>query len=265
MQWRKAASAWGASQRCLSRPLGVLAVAALAACAAGCSSSPSNGRLALASVPASGATVAFESIDGPPPEVFSKLVTGLNDEAGARKIAVVSRSTAATYRVRGYVSAIVDRDKTSFSWVWDIYDADKRRALRITGEEPAGAARRRDTWAAADEQVVRRMARNGMDQIAAFLNSPESAPAPTVVPEQALVTLASAHDDSPEAAGIFRLIGGRDLAAGAAAGDTAEAPMPPESSKTMSKAKKKDEKRPAAAAKHASASSGTTDGRSTDR
>ncbi len=120
--------------------------------------------------------MAFESIDGPPPEVFRKLVADLNDEAGARQIAVVSRDGAATYRVRGYVSALVERDKTTFAWVWDVYDTDKRRALRIAGEEPAAAGRRRDAWAAADEQVLRRMARNGMERIAGFLNSSEPPP-----------------------------------------------------------------------------------------
>jgi len=31
------------------------------------------------------------------------------------------------------VSALVERDKTTFAWVWDVYDADIRRALRISG------------------------------------------------------------------------------------------------------------------------------------
>ena len=207
MQWCSVVRAWGASRTsiCPVR-IGVLAVAALAASAAGCSSLPSsNGRLSLASAVSSGSTVAFESIDGPPPEVFRKLVADLNDEAGARKIAVVSRAGAATYRVRGYVSALVERDKTTFAWVWDVYDTDKRRALRISGEEPAAAGKRRDAWAAADEQVLRRMARNGMDQIAGFLNSSE--PPPAVAPEPNLVTLVSGRDDTPEGAGIFRLFG----------------------------------------------------------
>ena len=52
-------------------------------------------------------------------------------------------TSAATYRVRGYVSALVERDKTTFAWVWDVYDTDKRRALRLSGEEPAAAIRRR--------------------------------------------------------------------------------------------------------------------------
>jgi hypothetical protein len=233
----------------------LLAIAAIAAGVAGCSAAPPSGKLALASIPVSGATVAFESIDGPPPEVFRKLVDSLNDEAGVRKVAVVSRTSTPTYRVRGYVSALVGRDKTSFSWVWDVYDTDKRRALRISGEEPAGAPRRRDAWAAADEQVVRAMARNGMDQIAAFLNSPE--PMPAVVPEPALVTLASARDDSPEAAGIFRLAGSQDQGTVGDAEASADATLPP----TAPKARK----RPAGAAKQAAAVSGSTDGRSPAR
>src|ERR1044071_753741 len=136
MQWTGVRRILGAPQRNLSRPACVLAVAGLTVTAAGCSSLPSDGRAKLAGLSASGSTLAFESIDGPPPEVFRKLVANLNDEAAARRVAVVSRGSAATYRVRGYVSAMVDRGKTSFAWVWDVYDADKRRVLRITGEEP---------------------------------------------------------------------------------------------------------------------------------
>jgi hypothetical protein len=159
--------------------------------------------MSLASAGLPGSTVAFESIDGPPPEVFRKLVADLNAEAGTRKIAVVSRESAATYRVRGYVSALVERDKTTFAWVWDVYDTDKRRALRISGEEPAAAGKRRDAWAGADEQVLRRMAKSGMDQMSGFLNSSE--PPPAIAPEPSFITLVSGRDDTPEGAGIVRL------------------------------------------------------------
>jgi hypothetical protein len=191
----------------LARGCSVLVVVVLAATAGGCASNlQSIGRLTAGVTPvSSGATVAFESIDGPPPAVFRKLVDSLNNEAEARQIAVVSRSGPATYRVRGYVSALVADGKPSFAWVWDVYDADKRRALRISGEEPA-AGRSRDAWAAADDQVLRGMARSGMERIAAFLGAPERAPAERPVTN--LLTLAAARDDTPEAAGIFRLWGG---------------------------------------------------------
>ena len=171
--------AWGAARRSYSHRTGMLAVAALAASAAGCSSLPSsNGRMSLASAVSPASTVAFESIDGPPPEVFRKLVADLNAEAGTRKIAVVSRESAATYRVRGYVSALVERDKTTFAWVWDVYDADKRRALRISGEEPAAAGKRRDAWAAADDLVLRRIAQAGLSGLSSMINGTPAEPPP---------------------------------------------------------------------------------------
>jgi hypothetical protein len=226
MQWRSAASAWGAARRS-SYPIGLIVAAAMALGAGGCSSLPSGAHMSLASGALSGSTVAFESIDGPPPEVFEKLVASLNDEAGTRQIAVVSRTGSASYRVRGYVSALVERDKTTFAWVWDVYDADKRRAVRISGEEPAAAVKRRGTrsaagahsaagaWASADDALLRRMARNGMEQMASFLNSgaAPAAPPPAPAAEPTLVSLVTGRDDSPEAAGIFRLFGGETQAA----------------------------------------------------
>lgn len=247
MQWRLAGHAGGA-WRHLSRPVCGLAIAALAASAAGCSSSPSNGRLSLASAAAPGSTVAFESIDGPPQDVFGKLVTNLNDEAGKRRVAVVSRSAAPTYRVRGYVSALVDRNKTTFAWVWDVYDSNKQRVLRINGEEPGAAGKRRDAWAAADEQVLRSMARSGMDRIATFLNSPEARPA--AAPEPNFVTLVSGRDDTPEGAGIVR---GPDQSDGSIDA-TPDEPAPPQP--------QKGKKRPATGTRQAATLVRATDGRS---
>jgi hypothetical protein len=208
-------------------------IAAFAASVAGCSSQFGAQQAAL-SGPLSGATVTFESIDGPPADVFQRLVTALNDEAGTQRVAVVSRSAPATYRVRGYMSALVAKNKTSFAWVWDVYDADKNRVLRISGEEPAATAgRRRDAWAAADEQVLRGMSRNGMERIAAFLNSGPPAPAP----EPALVILTSARDDSPEAAGIFPAFGSQQqppASTAEAEPDVAAPPPPPKAKKKRS-------------------------------
>src|SRR5882724_4829416 len=250
--------ALAAARRSYSHRARVLAVAALAASTAGCSSLPSsNGRLSLASAISPGSTVAFESIDGPPPEVFRRLVADLNAEAGTRKIAVVSRESAATYRVRGYVSALVERDKTTFAWVWDVYDTDKRRTLRISGEEPAAAGKRRDAWAAADEQVLRSMARNGMDQMSGFLNSAESPPA--VAPEPNFITLVSGRDDTPEGAGIVRLVGSQDQpTANATPEALANPPQPP-------KTKKRAAAATAARGTQSAAETRATDGRSANR
>jgi len=257
------------ARRSYSHRAGMLAVAALAASAAGCSSLPSsNGRLSLASAVSPGSTVAFESIDGPPPDVFRRLVADLNAEAGTRKIAVVSRDSAATYRVRGYVSALVERDKTTFAWVWDVYDTDKRRTLRIAGEEPAVVSgRRRDAWAAADEQVLRRMARDGMERIAGFLNASE--PAPTAQPEPSFVTLVSGRDDSPEGAGIFRVFSSPDQpAADPTAPQTTETPKPAKNgdkNSDKSRAKTRADTRASAMPKTRAAALASADSLSSDR
>ena len=103
-------------------------------------------------------TVAFESIDGPPPQVFDRMVSVLDSESKLRNLSIVSREGAASYRVRSYLAAQVIRGRTMIAWVWDVYDNNQQRALRLTGEEPAGKAGR-DAWAAADDLVLRRSRR----------------------------------------------------------------------------------------------------------
>jgi hypothetical protein len=160
----------------------------------GCSSSGLPGALSGASVQAR--TVAFESIDGPPETVFKNLVQQLNQEAQSRQVSVVSREAAAQYRIRGYVAAHVQGKKTTISWVWDVYDADHQRAMRLTGEE-AGASGR-TAWNAADDQVLNHIARDGMTRLSAFLTDP-SAPIPSAPPAQAQPNVAFL----PEASGIL--------------------------------------------------------------
>jgi hypothetical protein len=173
------------SQRAARRGSTMRATAALllALATAGCNTSgtptPISGS-PLSS--AGGSTIAFESIDGPPVAVFHKLVAGLSSEADARNVAVVSREGPSHYRARGYLAAHVMRGKTQISWVWDIYDNEQRRALRIMGEEAGGKAGR-DPWSTADDEMVRRIARASMDRIVALLGSP-GVPAPAPAPAE---------------------------------------------------------------------------------
>ena len=184
-----------ATRRAPSVFLAVACTMALAAC------NPEDRPGASASQPR-GATVAFESIDGPPPGQFHELVQALNNEAQTRRLAVISRESPSTYRVRGYLAAKVTKRETTISWVWDVFDRDDRRALRIAGEE-AAKGRHRDAWSVADDEMLRRIARSSMDQLAVFLTSPDVAPGtPDAEPR---MVLADARDHTPESAGIFRL------------------------------------------------------------
>src|SRR5713101_3714363 len=123
-------------------------------------------------------TVAFESIDGPPPQVFDRMVGVLDSESKLRSLSIVSREGAAAYRVRGYLSAEVVHGKTMIAWVWDVYDRDQQRALRLSGEEPAGKSGR-DAWSAADDLVLRKIAQAGLSGLSGMINgTPDAPPAP---------------------------------------------------------------------------------------
>lgn len=127
------------------------------------------------------ATVAFESIDGPPQPVFQKLVENLASEAVARQVSVISREANPNYRVRGYMAAHVEKRRIHIGWVWDVYDVNKHRVLRIADEE-LGSGSAADAWSAADDAMLRRIARSGMDRIATWLGGSGAAPFPAQPP-----------------------------------------------------------------------------------
>jgi hypothetical protein len=131
----------------------------------------SNASLTAGTRAASGPTIAFDSIDGPPVGVFNRLVDNISTEAQGRALAIASREGAANYRVRGYLAAQVIKGRTHISWVWDVYDDDKLRTLRITGEEAGGRAGG-DAWAVADEVMLRKIARVAVERIAGHVANP---------------------------------------------------------------------------------------------
>src|SRR4051812_49856413 len=179
--------------RAMIAALLLVVAGALGGCAGG---GAASGSFAMAAGPGgSGATVAFESIDGPPPQVFDRMVGVLDSESKLRNLAIVSREGAASYRVRGYLSAQVVRGRTRIAWVWDVYDANQQRALRLSGEESAGKAGR-DAWAAADDMVLRKIALAGLSGLSGMINgTPDAAPAPA--PERRGPAVASMESAVP--------------------------------------------------------------------
>jgi hypothetical protein len=165
----------------------------------GCASSgPGGGAFAQAG---GGATVAFESIDGPPPQVFDRMVNLLDSESKLRNVAVVSRDGSASYRIRSYLAAQVSRGRATIAWVWDVYDRDQQRALRLSGEEPAGKAGR-DAWAAADDVVLRRIAQAGLTGLSGMINGTAPPEAPVAPPARGRGP-AVAGMDAPPPSGAF--------------------------------------------------------------
>jgi hypothetical protein len=165
---------------CLKAPRAMIAAAllvvscALGGCAGG--GATGSGSYAMAPSAGGGATVAFESIDGPPPQVFDRMVSVLDSESKLRNLSIVSREGGASYRVRSYLSAQRQADRDA--WVWDVYDNNQQRALRLSGEESAGKAGR-DAWTAADDLVLRKIAQAGLSGLSGMINgAPDTAPAP---------------------------------------------------------------------------------------
>jgi hypothetical protein len=168
-------------RRAVSGALAAMLLAAFCALG-GCAGGGAAGNsYAMAPSGGTGATVAFESIDGPPPPVFDRMVSVLDSESKLRSLSIVSREGTAAYRVRSYLSAQVVRGKTMIAWVWDVYDANQQRALRLSGEEPGGKAGRdavRDPWSAADDLVLRKIAQAGFSGLSNMINgTPPDAPA----------------------------------------------------------------------------------------
>jgi hypothetical protein len=143
--------------------------------------------------PGGGSTVAFDSIDGPPPQVFDRMVGVLDSESKLRNLAIVSREGQASYRVRSYLAAQVDHGKAAIAWTWDVYDANHQRALRLSGEEPAGNAGR-DAWGAADDLVLRKIAQAGFSGLTAMVNG--------TAPNQAAPPASDPYKDGPDVASV---------------------------------------------------------------
>jgi hypothetical protein len=190
---RRAADAASAGiARRLRRIAVLLAGLALSACA-------SAGQ--IANLTETGRTaVAIESVEGAPASVVHRFVDVLKDEAAAHQIAVVPAGEA-NYRLRGYLATDAT---TAVSWAWEVYGADQKRAVRLGGEEKTAGR----GWEQADDRVLRRIARAGVAQLAAFLAAtrPPSASALAASPLRPSTSpLGSADDWAPEASGIFRL------------------------------------------------------------
>jgi hypothetical protein len=169
------------AQACRIVPRAAMAALLLAATCAlgGCASGgATNDAYAMAASTGSGPTVAFDSVDGPPPQVFDRLVSMLDSESKMRNLAIISREGEAAYRVRCYLAAQVVRGRTMIAWVFDVYDRDQQRAMRLSGEEPGGKAGR-DAWAAADDMVLRKIAQAGLSGLSGMINGTPGDAAPT--------------------------------------------------------------------------------------
>ncbi len=174
--WRGAYRSGAAAMRAAWRACLVIVIAGcgLAGCtASGALDAANFGQPGFGQAGLRGTTVAFESIEGlPDGALFDKLKAQMNQQVHAHQLTAVSREATAQYRVKCYLGAVVQGKKTTFTWLWDVYSADQQLAVRLSGEVPGTTSEH--GWAAADDQVVDRLAHDGMERLAAYLANPDA-------------------------------------------------------------------------------------------
>jgi hypothetical protein len=133
---------------------------------------------------APGVPVALVSLDGAPEAVTAKLSSAIAQQATRRDIQIVGIDGQPRYQVRGYLAASgLPEGKAELSWVFDIFDAQYKRAKRFSGQEIIKSGQ---DWSAVSDQQLQIVAFKALDEIAEFLAAtPEAiaarngAPAPT--------------------------------------------------------------------------------------
>jgi hypothetical protein len=152
---------------------GAATAGALALCLAGCQSSGGGAGLFASSGSPAGKPIAVESIEGLPTTMRTALSDELASAATSRRVELVGTSAEARYRVRGYLSTETTAEGGSqLAFVWDVFDAQKRRTNRVAGTSPIQTA----SLDGLDREALRQLAAESMDGLATFLSASTAAP-----------------------------------------------------------------------------------------
>ncbi len=127
---------------------------------------------ALGTAPVRGAEnvrFAFITLTGIPGQARFDLEKALKKYAATRNLnIVVGDDPTATYRIKGYLSAVGDENGTLLVYTWDVYDTGGRPLHRIAGQQTAkGAAG--DPWAGIEITQLDDAARETIDKLADWI------------------------------------------------------------------------------------------------
>ena len=159
------------------RLLAFCAAAALGLAVAGCGSSGLSGvanlggasKTALAPVSKETATIAFEPFTGMPGNIADALSQEIAVQAEANRINLVQRVGApATYRVKGFLSAVSSDNGANVVYVFDVFDATGKRLHRISGERQAGVSSG-DPWSGVGTTTLTQIATDVVFQLDVWL------------------------------------------------------------------------------------------------
>lgn len=174
-----------------------------------------------------GASVALASLSGVPEPVADRIKTAFAQEAVEREITIAD-SKNADYLVRGYLDATPTESGTAITLVLDIFDAAKKRALRLkdalfVNGETAGA----DPWSTIDVASIGNMAAKTAEDLAAFLTTtPEARAEARAKPAPAPIATSTAAAGRNEGRTIVQRAPSDQSASKAMAGDLSVAALP---------------------------------------
>ena len=161
----------------------LLAVSLLAAC------QTDSDPFVTGSIMAPANTVAIESIDGPPQEIFDRLVARMTLEAEARQYPIISRQGSPNFRARISLVPEIEGRKARITWVADVFDRGEQRIVRLTGAEPLSSGRK-DAWARVDDAMLGRIAAQTLAEIVGAIGGTPAPAAPRGAPAGPAVAFA---------------------------------------------------------------------------
>ncbi len=129
------------------------------------------GTLGKPSVSGPDVVIVLDPLTNAPAQMLFSFEDSLKALAPSRQLKIVSGDDpAATYRLKGYLSAVGDSSSTLMVYVWDVFDAGGTRVHRISGQVTApGSAS--DPWAGVTEGLLRQAASETIDALGNWAHS----------------------------------------------------------------------------------------------
>jgi hypothetical protein len=179
-------------RRCIKRLASFAAVFTLAGGLAACNETVSDfNPNAAPRARAPGVPVALVSLEGAPENVTSRLSVSIAKQATKRDILIVGIDGKPRYQIKGYVTLQAANEAgNSLVWTFDLFDAQRKRARRISGLETVSA--RSDDWNAVTDADLERVSFRAFDDIAEFLAA-TSGPLVSNAPQPRAAGLQASH------------------------------------------------------------------------
>lgn len=112
------------------------------------------------------ARFAFITVTGVPAQMRFDLERSLRKYAATRSLTIsIEDDPTATYRIKGYLSAVGDVNGTLLVYTWDVYDTAGAPLHRLSGQQTAPGSES-DPWAGIGTAQIDDAARETIDELA---------------------------------------------------------------------------------------------------